>query len=119
MGSSGAGKSTLMKILARRNLTGLDIKGTTRLNGQAYTDKISNVSRHRIIEKFLVTTTSLSFSYSSDSSYVQQDDIFIGTLTVKEYITFTVKLRLSKESTDVQNSRIKDLIMLMSLQEKL
>ena len=119
MGSSGAGKSTLMNILARRNLTGLDIKGTTRLNGQAYTDKISNVSRHRIIEKFLVTTTSLSFSYSSDSSYVQQDDIFIGTLTVKEYITFTVKLRLSKESTDVQNSRIKDLIMLMSLQEKL
>ena len=52
MGSSGAGKSTLMNILARRNLTGLDIKGTTRVNGQAYTNKISNVSRRRIIKTF-------------------------------------------------------------------
>ena len=51
-------------------------------------------------------------------SYVQQDDVFIGALTVREYITFTVKLRLSKESVETQNKRIDDLIMLMSLQEK-
>ena len=70
MGSSGAGKSTMMNILARRNLAGIDIQGTTRVNGQAYTTKISNVS-----------------------SYVQQDDIFVGTLTVREYITFIVRLR--------------------------
>ena len=70
MGSSGAGKSTLMNVLARRNLGGMDITGTTRVNGKAYTSKISNIS-----------------------SYVQQDDIFVGTLTVREYITFIVRLR--------------------------
>ena len=72
MGTSGAGKSTLMNVLARRNLGGIDISGTTRVNGQAYTSKISNIS-----------------------SYVQQDDIFIGSLTVREYITFIVRLRLT------------------------
>ena len=72
MGSSGAGKSTLMNVLARRNLGGINISGTTRVNGQAYASKISNIS-----------------------SYVQQDDIFVGTLTVREYITFVVRLRLA------------------------
>lgn len=70
MGSSGAGKSTLMNILARRNLGGIQVDGITRVNGQAYTSKISNIS-----------------------SYVQQNDIFVGTLTVREYITFIVRLR--------------------------
>ena len=60
MGSSGAGKTTMMNILAQRNLGGLQIGGTLRANGQPYDYKIGNIS-----------------------SYVQQDDIFVGSLTVK------------------------------------
>ena len=60
MGSSGAGKTTMMNILAQRNLGGLQIEGTLRANGQPYDYKIGNIS-----------------------SYVQQDDIFVGSLTVK------------------------------------
>ena len=60
MGSSGAGKTTMMNILAQRNLLGLQIGGTLRANGQPYDYKIGNIS-----------------------SYVQQDDIFVGSLTVK------------------------------------
>ena len=60
MGSSGAGKTTMMNILAQRNLGGLQIEGTLRADGQPYDYKIGNIS-----------------------SYVQQDDIFVGSLTVK------------------------------------
>ena len=60
MGSSGAGKTTMMNILAQRNLGGLQIGGTLRANGQPYDYQIGNIS-----------------------SYVQQDDIFVGSLTVK------------------------------------
>lgn len=92
MGSSGAGKTTMMNILAQRNLGGLQIGGTLRANGQPYDYKIGNVS-----------------------SYVQQDDIFVGSLTVKEYLTFVVRLRLSKQSRTVQNERIESLIYMMGL----
>ena len=120
MGSSGAGKTTMMNILAQRNLGGLQIEGTLRANGQPYDYKIGNIS-----------------------SYVQQDDIFVGSLTVKgtdsqsglqhddydlvmairidrksilkEYLTFVVRLRLSKQSKSIQNDRIESLIHMMGL----
>ena len=60
IGSSGAGKTTLMNILAQRNLGGLQLKGILRANGIPYGFNIGNIS-----------------------SYVQQDDIFVGALTVK------------------------------------
>ena len=60
IGSSGAGKTTMMNILAQKNLGGLQLKGTLRANGQPYDFNIGNIS-----------------------SYVQQNDIFVGSLTVK------------------------------------
>ena len=35
-------------------------------------------------------------SLTSVSAYVQQDDLFIGTLTVKEHLTFQALVRMDK-----------------------
>ena len=60
MGSSGAGKTTMMNILAQRNLAGLQYKGTLRVHGEPFNYEIANIS-----------------------SYIQQNDIFVGSLTVQ------------------------------------
>ena len=72
MGASGAGKSTLLNTLLFRNLTGLTVSGSRLANNQ------------------LVTPTSLT----SVSAYVQQDDLFIGTLTVREHLNFQALVRM-------------------------
>nr|KAG5714726.1 hypothetical protein BaRGS_000214 [Batillaria attramentaria] len=65
LGASGAGKSTLMNVLTNRNLKDYVVEGEVKVNGIAVGDGIRNIS-----------------------AYVQQDDLFIGTLTVKETLTF-------------------------------
>lgn len=65
---SGAGKSTLMNVLTFRNRGKLKIDGDIRVNGVPVDkSKISNIS-----------------------TYVQQDDLFVGTMTVREQLTFRV-----------------------------
>lgn len=65
---SGAGKSTLMNVLTFRNRGKLKIDGDIRVNGVPVgKSKISNIS-----------------------TYVQQDDLFVGTMTVREQLTFRV-----------------------------
>ncbi|KAK6039019.1 hypothetical protein COOONC_23477 [Cooperia oncophora] len=59
MGASGAGKTTLLNALLERNLSGLSVEGTVLVNGQ-------NIGR----------------GVTSVSAYVQQEDLFVGTLTV-------------------------------------
>ena len=75
LGASGAGKSTLMNTLLFRNLGGLNVSGSRLANGQA------------------VTPSSLLAS----SAYVQQDDLFFGSLTVREHLTFHALLRMDKD----------------------
>ena len=65
--SSGAGKSTLLNVLARQNTHRLVVSGDVRVNGKDIGNSIKDIS-----------------------AYVQQEDIFIGTLTVKEHLTFQV-----------------------------
>ena len=66
---SGAGKSTLLNVLASQNTSRLKVNGIVRLNGiEASASDISHVS-----------------------AYVQQEDIFFGTLTVIEHLTFQVR----------------------------
>ena len=59
MGASGAGKTTLLNTLLQRNLKGLDVEGEILVNGQ-------NIGK----------------GVTSVSAYVQQEDLFMGTLTV-------------------------------------
>ena len=65
---SGAGKSTLLNVLNQRNVEDLDIQGNIFVNG-------CKINRN---------------SFTSMSAYVQQDDIFIGLLKVKEQLWFQV-----------------------------
>lgn len=73
---SGAGKSTLMNMLTFKNRGSLLIQGEIRVNGVLMDkDKMSNLA-----------------------AYVQQDDLFIGTMTVREHLVFRVSLK--REKTD-------------------
>lgn len=71
MGASGAGKTTLLNILNFRNRGRLKVDGDVKINGN--TVKWEEIT--------------------SCSGYVQQLDLFIGTLTVKEQLTFLVDKR--------------------------
>ncbi|XP_076458336.1 protein white-like [Babylonia areolata] len=93
MGASGAGKSTLMNVLTNRNLKGYMIEGDVQVNGVRAGSSIRNVS-----------------------AYVQQDDIFFGTLTVRETLTFRAMLRMDqniKKATRLQ--RVEEVIVEMGL----
>lgn len=70
MGPSGSGKSTLLDALASRLAANAFLSGTILLNG------------HK---------TKLSFG---TAAYVTQDDTLIGTLTVRETIAYSARLRL-------------------------
>lgn len=70
LGPSGSGKSTLLNVLTGRNLADYNISGKVVLNGQeSTTQKVKSLS-----------------------GYVQQGDLFIPMLTVREYLIFQVCL---------------------------
>jgi ABC-type multidrug transport system ATPase subunit len=71
MGPSGCGKTTLLNVLARRGAaSGEKIEGSTLVNG---------------VDPTLATFRRLS-------SYVEQDDALIGSLTVRETMNFAARL---------------------------
>lgn len=65
---SGSGKSTLLNVLNFRNLKKFKSTAAIKINGRQISSNELN----------------------SVSAYIQQDDLFIGTLTVKEHLTFLV-----------------------------
>lgn len=73
LGASGAGKTAFLNALNFRSQKHLKVNGEIKLNGSLINsiDEISAVS-----------------------CYVQQDDLFIGHLTVKEHLTFQVLFTL-------------------------
>ncbi|CAF4896713.1 unnamed protein product, partial [Rotaria sp. Silwood2] len=73
----GAGKTTLMNILTHRRPGKLLINADVRINGQKMKQDISGVS-----------------------GFVQQEELFIGSLTVREHLRFHSMLRLGKEFTE-------------------
>jgi len=92
MGASGAGKSTFMNALLFRNLSGLEVTGSRYLNGTAATPK----------------------SMTAVSAYIQQDDLFIGTLTPKEHLSFMAKVNMDPNLSKAEKKQrvesvIKDL----------
>ena len=81
MGASGAGKTTLLNCLNFRNTGKLKIHGQRYLNGASVnTDMLARIS-----------------------GYVQQDDLFVPTLTVKEHLRFHVSFLLFKISVYIDD----------------
>lgn len=81
MGASGAGKTTFLDILARRKNTGI-VRGEIFINGEP-----------------------CSKSFKRLVGYVTQDDVFLGTLTVREYLRYIALLRLPAHMTYDQKMR--------------
>lgn len=75
MGPSGSGKTTLLNVLAHRNASfKAQIRGTITVNGvKVSTDDFQNIS-----------------------SYVEQEDALIGSLTVRETLSFAARLSLPR-----------------------
>lgn len=76
MGPSGSGKTTLLNALAHRQLSFRGhFTGSIAVNGAA----VSSIS-----------------VFQSISSYVEQEDALIGSLTVRETLDFAARLSLPK-----------------------
>ena len=90
LGSSGSGKTTLLNVLNFRNPSFLNVDGEIKINGD----------RIRKFEKIAPL-----------SGYVQQDDLFFGTLKVIEHLTFQAMLRMDKSvSNEDKMKRIEKLL---------
>lgn len=88
MGSSGGGKTSLLDVLANRKEEHL-VSGDVLVNGKPRDSKI----------------------FMLNSGYVVQDDIVMGTLTVRENLLFSARLRLPSEmSDDAKQRRVQEVI---------
>ncbi|VDL73551.1 unnamed protein product [Nippostrongylus brasiliensis] len=92
---SGTGKTTLLNILLDRNLAGLDVEGEVLVNGQ-----------------------SIGRGVTSVSAYVQQEDLFVGTLTVREHLMIQAKLKLPSSFNHAMRVARVDEVMTDMLLEK-
>lgn len=68
LGSSGSGKTTLLNALTFQSPRGITVTGLRCINGIPVTRSV----------------------LTSQCAYVQQEDLFIGCLTVKEHLKFQV-----------------------------
>ncbi|CAH1154007.1 unnamed protein product [Phaedon cochleariae] len=74
LGSSGSGKTTLLNALTFRPTREIVVTGTRCMNGVPVNSK----------------------ALTKVSAYVQQDDLFIDTLTVREHLIFQALVRMDK-----------------------
>ncbi|KAG1652464.1 hypothetical protein FOA52_009206 [Chlamydomonas sp. UWO 241] len=94
MGPSGCGKTTLLDTLAGRKPAGLSVTGEMLLNGHP---------------------SKLCFGRSA---YVTQDEMLVGTLSVRECLWYTAMLRLPKTmSTEEKEKRAEEVLADMGLTE--
>ncbi|CAF1021406.1 unnamed protein product, partial [Didymodactylos carnosus] len=82
MGSSGAGKTTLLNVLSGRKQRNMTVAGDIRFNG-----------------------VSISSSLASQYAYVEQEELFIGTLTVKEHLIFQAMLKMDSSIQDAERQK--------------
>lgn len=96
IGPSGAGKTTLLNVLTKRNLSSLKMTGSVKVNG---------IRAER--------------SYMRQvCAYVQQDDCFIGSLTVEEHLRFMAKLKMGNEhGTEEQERRVRSVMRDLGLEK--
>ena len=87
MGPSGSSKTTLLDVLAGRLSSNLTRSGSILLNGRE---------------------SNLSYGVAA---YVRQEDVLIGTLTVKETLMFVARLRLPNDvEGQTREQRVEDVI---------
>ncbi|XP_060597874.1 protein white-like [Ruditapes philippinarum] len=96
IGASGSGKTTLLNTLTSRiDSSTLSYSGDIRVNGTTVGTGIRNIS-----------------------AYVQQDDLFIATMTVKEHLTFRALLRMDKSvNTKRRLERVDEVLKELGLQK--
>ncbi|KAJ1367195.1 ABC-2 type transporter [Parelaphostrongylus tenuis] len=96
MGASGCGKSSMLNVLAHRNLDKLEIHGSIKVN------------QHPVSKEVM----------RSICAYVQQDDCFIGSLTVREHLMFNAILRMGgKYWNENQSMKVQQLIHDLGLED--
>ncbi|KAG5683231.1 hypothetical protein PVAND_012524 [Polypedilum vanderplanki] len=98
LGSSGAGKTTLMNALCFRSPSGIKVSSTTvrALNGVPVTSE----------------------KLRSHCAYVQQDDLFIPSLTCKEHLIFQAMLRMGRNVSYQQKlTRVNEVLNELSLRK--
>ncbi|CAF0771945.1 unnamed protein product, partial [Brachionus calyciflorus] len=97
MGPSGSGKTTLLNALNFSVKNSLSVDGKIMLNGcQVDPIKMSMVS-----------------------CYIQQDDLFFGTLTVKEHLVFQAMLRMDRSlSQDTKLRRVYQVLKEFNLEKR-
>jgi len=86
MGPTGGGKTSLLDLLAKRK-TDEGLRGDILLNGQP-----------------------LPRDFRLMSGYVTQDDVIMGTLTVRENLEFAANLRLRNCTKQQKEERVNELI---------
>jgi ABC-type lipoprotein export system ATPase subunit len=97
MGASGAGKTSLMNIISGNRTAGKH-EGMLKINGQ---DVFDQPKRMREI-----------------SAFIMQDDILLGTQTVREAIILSARLRLPKSMPDADKiTRADEVIDLLGLRK--
>ncbi|KAI8894815.1 P-loop containing nucleoside triphosphate hydrolase protein [Globomyces pollinis-pini] len=89
MGPSGSGKSTCLDILANKEKKGV-VMGSIKLNGK----KIDN-----------------AFPFQNIAGYVDQEDIHLSCLTVREILEFSAQLRLPESMSVQQKSERVQLVL--------
>ncbi|RDX58457.1 ABC transporter G family member 15 [Mucuna pruriens] len=94
MGPSGCGKTTFLDSLTGKLAANVVVTGNILINGK---------------KKSL---------YSREVSYVAQEELYLGTLTVKETLTFSANMRLpSKMTKEEINKVVEETIMEMGLED--
>ncbi|EFO88893.1 CRE-WHT-4 protein [Caenorhabditis remanei] len=93
MGGSGAGKTTLMNILAHLDTNGVEYYGDVTVNGK-------KITKQRMRQM---------------CAYVQQVDLFCGTLTVREQLTYTAWMRMKDCTAEQRMERVESVLRDMNL----
>lgn len=97
MGPSGSGKTTLLNTLARRSTSSGSTIGTVFTNG----------------------THVPQSTFREISSYVEQEDALIGSLTVRETIDFSARLSINSSVTKNERlARVDDLLKAFGLTDQ-
>lgn len=87
IGESGAGKTTLLNVLSRRTEVGV-VTGDMLVNGKP-----------------------IDLSFERRTGYVQQQDLHISELTVKESLLFSARLRRPKSVPDAEKLEYVETVM--------